>query len=157
MFAPRSVTSVVPPVPVCATPLPSDGSSVDVLLTFFESIVRSPYVELGLFTYTLPGPPLRLEFFAPGRAFRLFSTVPLAEPLYSMAIAPPPPPPQFHGSFVSAPRASIAPEPAMFDVVTQIEPPAPLRSQYDAPFARMAPSTVRFVVISRRMPPPQAQ
>src|SRR6185369_9011910 len=105
----------------------------------------------------LPGAPPRPEFFCPPRVLRLLSTAPLAEPLYSMEMAPPPPPPQFHGSFVSAPRASIAPEPAMFDVVSQIEPPAPLRSQYDAPFARMAPSTVRFVVISRRMPPPQAQ
>ena len=54
----RSVASVVPLDPACATPLPSDGSSVAcTIATPRLSMTRSPYTADSPFRYTVPAPP----------------------------------------------------------------------------------------------------
>src|SRR5688500_2692631 len=102
----RSVTSIVPADPLCAVPLPSAGSSVNVpwLLAVPASTMRSPNVDCGPRMKVDPAPPRFDPELAPLACSQDGTT--LASSLYSMAIAPPPP----LGLFDPAPpRTSIAP------------------------------------------------
>src|SRR5438270_543398 len=57
-FVVRSVTSVAPVLPVCATPLPSEGKSTSCAAPKpLLSIVTSPYVAVALLRNTVPAPP----------------------------------------------------------------------------------------------------
>src|SRR5260221_10197347 len=155
MFTARSVTSVAPALPACATPLPSDGSSVTWPAIPALSTVRSPYVEDGPLRNTVPAPPLGDG--VPPRTTRFDSTVP-AEDVYSIAMAPPPP--RASPELVTSPaRASTTPAPASDPAVIQTDPPAPVRRLPPTapPFARMtlvASVNTTAPAAMRTMPPP---
>src|SRR3954469_21545173 len=127
MLTLRSVTSVLPEVPLSAVPLPREGSTVARPLRPALSTVRSPYVELAPFTHVVPAPPSLFWFDVPVALANAGSV--LVGSVYSTAIAPPPPAPQV----VFQPPASIVPVPLIFAVVIHTEPPAPERSPFEPP------------------------